>query len=109
MVVLVLERVPASLRGELTRCMLEPRTGVFVGTVSAAVRDRLWDKVCQGLRDGGSILIHTAANEQGFVIRTWGETSRVVEDFEGLCLIRVPRREEESETPHSPEEIGGFV
>jgi CRISPR-associated protein Cas2 len=41
MVVLVLERVPVSLRGELTRWMLEIRSGVFVGTLTSVVRDRL--------------------------------------------------------------------
>ena len=35
MTVLILERVPATLRGELSRWMIEPRTGVFVGKVSA--------------------------------------------------------------------------
>ena len=44
MVVLILERVPPGLRGELTRWFLEPQAGVFVGRVSAAVRERLWEK-----------------------------------------------------------------
>src|ERR1039457_2863556 len=47
MVVLVLERVPPGLRGELTRLMLEIRSGVFVGTLTSVVRDRLWRKACQ--------------------------------------------------------------
>ncbi|MBI2873710.1 MAG: type I-E CRISPR-associated endoribonuclease Cas2 [Firmicutes bacterium] len=90
MVVIVLERVPASVRGELTRWMLEPHSGIFVGTLSAMVRDRLWDKICQGARDGGCVMIYNAANEQGFAIKTSGDTRRLVEDFEGLFLIRVP-------------------
>lgn len=90
MTVLILERVPTSLRGEITRWMLEPRTGVFVGTLSAMVRDRLWNKVCDSCREGGGVMIHGAANEQGFAIRTVGSTSRRVEIFEGLYLMRVP-------------------
>lgn len=90
MVVMILENVPVGLRGELTRWMLEPRAGVFVGTLSAMVRDRLWRKACNDARDGGCLLIHTAANEQGFTISSWGRTDRLVEDFEGLQLIRVP-------------------
>ncbi|MBA3516457.1 MAG: type I-E CRISPR-associated endoribonuclease Cas2, partial [Rhizobiales bacterium] len=31
MVVMMLERVSPSLRGELTRWLIEPKTGVFVG------------------------------------------------------------------------------
>lgn len=90
MVVIVLERVPPSLRGELTRWMLELRPGVFVGKVSAMVRDRLWEMVCRGMKGGAGLLVHTADNEQGFAIRFWGETSRSVVDFDGLWLIRVP-------------------
>ena len=52
MVVLVLEKVPTSLRGELTRWMAEIQTGVFVGTMSALVRDLLWDKCVAKLEEG---------------------------------------------------------
>ncbi len=89
MVVLILERVPPSLRGELTRWMLEARAGVFVGTVSALVRDRLWERVCRRIRGGTAILIHNADTEQGFALRMWGGPRRVPEDFEGLTLVRV--------------------
>jgi len=46
MVVMILECVPESLRGELSRWLLEPKAGVFVGTVTATVRERLWERVC---------------------------------------------------------------
>jgi CRISPR-associated protein Cas2 len=90
MVVLVLERVPASLRGELTRWFLEPKAGVFVGRVSAMVRDRLWEKACRQAGDGGCLMIHTGNTDQGFQIRSWGRTARAIEDFEGLFLVRMP-------------------
>jgi CRISPR-associated protein Cas2 len=90
MVVLILERVPQGLRGELTRWLLEPKAGVFVGRVSAMVRDRLWEKACRNAREGGCLMIHASDNEQGFQVRTWGSTARSVEDFEGLFLVRVP-------------------
>lgn len=90
MVVIVLERVPASVRGELTRWMLELRAGVFVGQVSALVRDKLWEHVCGQMNGGAGLLVHSTDNEQGFTIRFWGETNRQVEDFEGLALVRLP-------------------
>lgn len=89
MVVLILERVPQSLRGELTRWLLEPKAGVFVGRVSAIVRDKLWEKACGHAKGGGCLMIHNSDNEQGYRIRNWGETTRTIEDFEGLFLIRV--------------------
>lgn len=90
MVVMVLERVPASVRGELTRWLVEPKTGVFVGRVSAMVRDRLWKRVCEGMKGGAGMLVYPAATEQGYAIRMYGETRRIAEDFEGLTLIRIP-------------------
>lgn len=90
MIVVVLEKVPVGLRGELSRWLLELRTGVFVGTVSAAVRDRLWEKVAKSKRKGAAMLIYATKTEQGFSIRSSGEMSRTAEDFDGLFLMRTP-------------------
>jgi len=88
-VVLILERVPPGLRGELTRWLLEPQAGVFVGRVSAMVRERLWEKACAQAREGGCVIIHSSDNEQGFKVRTRGRTARSIQDFEGLLLVRM--------------------
>nr|WP_281721746.1 type I-E CRISPR-associated endoribonuclease Cas2e [Nitrosomonas nitrosa] len=90
MVVMILERAPAGLKGEITRWLLEPQSGVYVGNVSGTVRDWLWNEVCRKLRGGAALMIHNAANEQGFTMRFTGDTSRTVEDFDGLFLIRKP-------------------
>lgn len=96
MVVLIVESVPPALRGELSKWMLEPKAGVFVGTISAAVRDLLWEKACASVDEGGCIMIHSAANEQGFAVRSWGDTTRVIEQWEGLYLVRrLPRVSED--------------
>jgi CRISPR-associated protein Cas2 len=89
MLVIIVERAPPSLRGELTRWLLEPQAGVFVGSVSSLVRDKLWEKVCAGVRGGTATLIHTSDTEQGFVARLWGSPSRAVLDFEGLWLVHI--------------------
>jgi CRISPR-associated protein Cas2 len=91
---MVLENAPTSVRGELTRWMLELRAGVFVGNISAAVRDALWQMVCGKLRGGAGLIVHNAANEQGFNILFCGNTSRILEDFDGLLLIRCPQTAE---------------
>ena len=90
MIVMILEKVPVSLRGELTRWLLEPRTGVFVGHVSARVRDKLWQKCCRSKHAGGITQLWSTNNEQRFQMRMCGATQREVVDFEGVQLIRIP-------------------
>jgi len=92
MVVLVLEKVSRSLRGELSRWMVEPRVGVFVGKLSGLVRDKLWEKVMREAKEGGAMLLYSAGNEQGFAVRTFGDTSRELVDYEGLILARMPAK-----------------
>ncbi len=89
MIVLIVERAPAGLRGELSRWLLEPQSGVFVGKVSALVRQKLWERTCRGLKGGAAILIWRTNNEQGFAFELWGNPSRSVTDWDGLKLITV--------------------
>jgi len=88
--VIVVERAKPALRGQLTRWMLEVRAGVFVGTLSARVRLKLWDLVRARNPEGGSLLVYRAKNEQGFAVETYGDTSRSILDIEGLTLVQRP-------------------
>lgn len=88
--VLLMENVPSSLRGELTRWFVEPRTGVFVGKVSANVRDLLWEMVCDKVKTGGALLLYSSNTEQGYAIRSWGDVRAELTDWEGLMLFRRP-------------------
>lgn len=88
MVLLVLERAPGSLRGELTRWLMELRPGVFLGTVSALVRDEIWTVCLAKIGRGGCMLIHPAQTEQGFAIRTHGVLTRAPVEYDGLWLLR---------------------
>ena len=90
MIVLIVERAPVGLRGELTRWLLEPQAGVFVGRVSATVREKLWERTCKGLRGGAAIMIWSTNNEQGFDFALWGQSSRAMTDWEGLKLVTIP-------------------
>ncbi|MBS3934093.1 MAG: type I-E CRISPR-associated endoribonuclease Cas2 [Truepera sp.] len=89
MVVMILEKVPKSLRGELTRWMLEVSTGVFVGTASGMVRDLLWEKCVDKSRAGRCCQLYRTNNEQGYAIRMHGDSNRSVSDFDGLTLVTV--------------------
>lgn len=95
MIVMLLEKVPLRLRGELTRWLIEPRTGVFVGHVNAMVRDRLWQKCCNARGSGGVIQLWSTNNEQHFAMRMSGNTTRQIVELEGLQLIQVPFEEDE--------------
>lgn len=85
--IFILESVTPSIRGELTRWMIEPKAGVFVGKVSALVRNKLWEKIIKNLKKGGCILIYSYNNEQGYKIESFGDTTREIVDFEGLSLV----------------------
>ena len=88
MVVLILENVRPSLRGELSRWLLEVKTGVFVGKVSALVREELWQIVEQQLGKGSAVMLHPTNNEQGFSAKTLGNPPRRLVDIEWLFLVR---------------------
>lgn len=89
MTVMILERVSPSLRGQLSRWLIEIHTGVFVGRISAQVRQLLWEMVCDARKDGSAVLVYQTNSEQGFRIEISGERSRNVRDFEGLQLVTI--------------------
>jgi CRISPR-associated protein Cas2 len=70
MVVIATTAVPDHLRGALSRWTSEVVPGIFVGSVSARVRDKLWHAVSEVVGNGAAILIHPAATEKGYAIRT---------------------------------------
>jgi CRISPR-associated protein Cas2 len=88
---MIFDTVPSALRGELIRWLLEPKTGVFVGMVSALVRDKLWEKVSKGVREGGCMMVYHSDNEQGYAFRFHGDVKRQLREFEGLFLIGSPK------------------
>jgi CRISPR-associated protein Cas2 len=97
MIIMILENVTVGLRGELTRWLIEPHSGVFVGHVSARVRDKLWEKSIQRKTAGGVIQIWSTNTEQKYKIRMSGDTQRELVEVEGLQLIQVPGEFKKSE------------
>lgn len=79
--------VPDHLRGALSRWLLEVTPELYVGTVSARVRDELWDATSACVADGVAVLLYPSDNEQGFEVRTASERRRRPADFDGLTLI----------------------
>jgi CRISPR-associated endoribonuclease Cas2, subtype I-E/ECOLI len=87
MIVISTTAVPDHVRGALTRWLLEPNPGLYVGTVSARVRDELWATLTEVIGDGAATLIHPADSEQGFQLRTAGTRRRRPIEFDGLTLV----------------------
>ena len=92
MVIIILEKVSPSLRGELSRWLVEPRPGVFIGHVSGLVRDNLWEKCCRSARTGGVFQAWSTNNEQRFAMRTYGRTKKQVIEFDGVQLTMTPHK-----------------
>ena len=95
MVVVVLTACPAGLRGDLTKWLLEIAPGVFVGHVSARVRDRLWERILELAKGGRAIMVHDAQNEQHLAFKVHQPDWAPI-DCDGLELIKRPVGTEDS-------------
>ncbi|BDR57034.1 type I-E CRISPR-associated endoribonuclease Cas2e [Xylocopilactobacillus apis] len=87
MIVITLTKVPRSLRGDLTKWCQEIQTGVYVGNVSARIRDQLWDRIMRDVGNGQATMVFNAQNEFGYQIRTTRIDYEVV-DFDGIPLVK---------------------
>lgn len=85
--VIHLEAVPLAVRGTLSRWMLEPSEGTFVGPLPAGVRDEVWGMVRSGATTGRAMMAWPSNNEQGFLLESHGESRRYIRDFDGITLI----------------------
>jgi CRISPR-associated protein Cas2 len=104
MLVMILEKSPASLRGELSRWLVQLRPGVFVGGPSRRIRDELWEKACKKIKDGSVTQLWTARTEQGYVCRQFGLTGHLLLEFDGVHLmskVRKPKKTGGRKAPSS--------
>jgi len=89
MIVLTLSNCPVSLRGDLSKWLVEINTGVFVGRVSARVRERLWERVQDSVKQGRATLVYTMKNEQHMEFRVHNSEWEPI-DFDGIKLMLRP-------------------
>ena len=87
MLVIVVENVPHRLRGRLAVWLIEIRAGVYVGDLSAKVREMLWSQIEQGIEEGKAIMTWSTNTESGFDFRTLGKNRRLPVEFDGLKLV----------------------
>jgi CRISPR-associated protein Cas2 len=106
MVVMILERVPTVLKGELSRWLTPVGGGVHVGHVSALVRDELWNLALSKVASGRVIQIWSCRGEPGYGLRVHGLVDACLVDLEGLPMIAIKdaawREAMERFTPRNP-------
>ena len=112
MLVIVVENVPARLRGRLAIWLLEVRAGVYVGHYSVKVREMIWRHVESGFAPGNAVMAWSTGDESGFDFRTLGENRRTPVELDGARLVsflpqeRPAAREEEPESDYEGPPLG---
>lgn len=91
MTVIVVAACPVGLRGHLTRWLLEISAGVFVGKVSARVRDQLWARTIDMVKSGRAIMVYSTNNEQGLAFKAHRHDWIPI-DIEGVTLMLRPNQ-----------------
>lgn len=94
MVVVVLSACPEGLRGDLSKWLLEISAGVFVGFVSARVRELLWERIIELAKDGRAIMVHSTRGEQRMAFRVYRNQWQPV-DMDGVTMILKPAHKNE--------------
>ena len=89
MVVICLADCPQKVRGDLTKWLLEISTGVYCGHVSARVREELWKRICENIKNGRVTMVYSAPGEQHLDFKVHNSDWEPV-DFDGLKLIMHP-------------------
>ncbi|GMT48863.1 MAG: hypothetical protein IEMM0008_0402 [bacterium] len=91
MTVLILEKAPVSLRGELSRWMIQIKVGVYVGNLSHRVREKLWEKILSYKKSQNAIMVYTSNTDQGFRVLHTGETRMGIVDMDGFILTKIKK------------------
>lgn len=90
--VITLKNVPNSLRGDLSRWMQEIATGVYIGNYNSKVREYLWKRISETVKEGEATISYSCRNEIGYSFSTCN-TERQIVDFDGIPLVLLPWRE----------------
>lgn len=87
MLVIACENIPPALRGRLAVWLVEARAGLYIGSVSARIRDKIWSNVDAGIEEGNAVMIWSTNTESGFDFKTLGRNRRMPIELDGLKLV----------------------
>lgn len=94
--VITLKKVPRSLRGDLTKWMQEIATGVYVGNFNSKVREELWNRVKDNVKDGEATISYAFRNEIGYNFDIMNSQREVI-NYDGIPLIILPEIKQNNE------------
>lgn len=90
MTVVTLTNVPSSLRGDLTKWLQEISTGVYVGNINTRIREELWKRIIDNIKQGQATMSYAKRNEIGYDFMVHN-TKREVIYYDGIPLIFLPK------------------
>lgn len=86
MTVVTLTNVPNSLRGDLTKWLQEISTGVYVGNINARIREELWKRIIDNIKQGQVTMSYAKRNEIGYDFKVHNSNREVIY-CEGIPLV----------------------
>ncbi|WP_129660557.1 type I-E CRISPR-associated endoribonuclease Cas2e [Rothia halotolerans] len=101
-VVVSASAIPEHLHGYLSRFLSEVSTGLYVGNLSPGVRDHLWGRCDEAVKEGAVTMICGAPkHEQGFELRTSGPQRRPIVELDGVQLATTAAPKDAQNRPTS--------
>lgn len=99
--VITLKKVPQALRGDLTKWMQEITTGVYIGNFNTKVREKLWNRIKENVKDGEATISFAYRNELGYQFDTHNTSFSNI-DMDGIPLVFIPNvnNDEQREIKH---------
>ena len=77
----------AKAAGRSDQMLIEIDTGVFVGNLSARVRDAVWERICKHISSGRATMAYSTNGEQKLDFRIHNTDWEPI-DYDGIKLVR---------------------
>ena len=92
-----LTSVPRKLRGLVELRLTEMDPNLFIGNISARVRDELWKQIEEFVGDGRASMVVPANTEQGFTIKHINSRYTPT-DHEGVLLMKKTHKRKQKQS-----------
>ena len=96
MITIVSIAAPEAVKGFTSRYLIEVSSSLFVGTLSAKVRDNLWSFIEDNIRSGRAVMMYNTNSAQGYEILATKSSSRELVEPDGVTLVKQLHSENKS-------------